>query len=46
VIITSTTKLCLGAKIIDGVEIGAKKSALTDALYVELHREIDEFSSI
>ena len=46
VIITSTTKLCLGAKIIDGVEIGAKNSALTDALYVELHREIDEFSSI
>lgn len=46
VIITSTTKLCLGAKIIDGVEIGAKKSALTDALYVELHREIDELSNI
>lgn len=46
VIITSTTKLCLSAKSIDGIKIGCERPKLCEAIYSELHREIDEFSNI
>ncbi len=46
ILITSTTKLCLGVKSIDGVNVGGKNPDLRRKIYVELHKEIDEFGKI
>ena len=46
IMITSTTKLCLAANIIDEKKAGREKTPITESIYGELYKEIDEFSNI
>ena len=44
VLISSTTKLCLGANSVNGMAVGGKNPSLRRKIQGELHKEIDEFS--
>ena len=46
ILISSTTKLCLGVNMVDGIAVGGKNAELRRKIYGELHKDLVKFSNI